>query len=62
MTIAGFQIEETIDRETSGELEKLLLAIGNEHSSCLCTIYKDYKWEFGQKQYDVSIKGKTKLF
>ncbi|XP_020637120.3 annexin A5 [Pogona vitticeps] len=27
MTISGFQIEETIDRETSGALEKLLLAI-----------------------------------
>uniref|UniRef100_A0A8C0G9I7 Annexin n=1 Tax=Chelonoidis abingdonii TaxID=106734 RepID=A0A8C0G9I7_CHEAB len=27
MTISGFQIEETIDRETSGDLEKLLLAI-----------------------------------
>ncbi|ETE70411.1 Annexin A5, partial [Ophiophagus hannah] len=27
MTISGFQIEETIDRETSGPLEKLLLAI-----------------------------------
>lgn len=30
MTISGFQIEETIDRETSGDLEKLLLAVGNE--------------------------------
>lgn len=29
MTISGFQIEETIDRETSGDLEKLLLAVGN---------------------------------
>ncbi|POI29755.1 hypothetical protein CIB84_006495, partial [Bambusicola thoracicus] len=27
MTISGFQIEETIDRETSGDLEKLLLAV-----------------------------------
>lgn len=27
MTISGFQLEETIDRETSGALEKLLLAI-----------------------------------
>ncbi|XP_068960984.1 annexin A5 [Petaurus breviceps papuanus] len=27
MTISGFQIEETIDRETSGHLEQLLLAI-----------------------------------
>ncbi|KAF6305734.1 annexin A5 [Rhinolophus ferrumequinum] len=27
MTISGFQIEETIDRETSGNLEQLLLAI-----------------------------------
>uniref|UniRef100_A0A8D0H247 Annexin n=1 Tax=Sphenodon punctatus TaxID=8508 RepID=A0A8D0H247_SPHPU len=27
MTISGFQIEETIDRETSGDMEKLLLAI-----------------------------------
>ncbi|XP_029450079.1 annexin A5 [Rhinatrema bivittatum] len=27
MTISGFQIEESIDRETSGHLEKLLLAI-----------------------------------
>ncbi|CAI5784425.1 annexin A5 [Podarcis lilfordi] len=27
MTISGFQIEETIDRETSGPLEKLLLAV-----------------------------------
>uniref|UniRef100_T1E7A7 Annexin n=1 Tax=Crotalus horridus TaxID=35024 RepID=T1E7A7_CROHD len=27
MTISGFQIEETIDRETSGALEKLLLAV-----------------------------------
>nr|XP_060634979.1 annexin A5 [Anolis sagrei ordinatus] len=27
MTISGFQIEETIDRETSGAMEKLLLAI-----------------------------------
>ncbi|KAB1282063.1 Annexin A5 [Camelus dromedarius] len=27
MTISGFQIEETIDRETSGNLEKLLLAV-----------------------------------
>ncbi|XP_061441187.1 annexin A5 [Rhineura floridana] len=27
MTISGYQIEETIDRETSGALEKLLLAI-----------------------------------
>lgn len=30
MTISGFQIEETIDRETSGDLEKLLLAVGNK--------------------------------
>ncbi|KAH0615956.1 hypothetical protein JD844_026633, partial [Phrynosoma platyrhinos] len=29
MTISGFQIEETIDRETSGAMEKLLLATGN---------------------------------
>ncbi|XP_071470839.1 annexin A5-like [Marmota flaviventris] len=28
MTISGFQIEETIDRETSGHLEQLLLAVG----------------------------------
>lgn len=28
MTISGFQIEETIDRETSGNLEQLLLAVG----------------------------------
>ncbi|XP_068828852.1 annexin A5-like isoform X3 [Capricornis sumatraensis] len=27
MTISGFQIEETIDRETSGNLEQLLLAV-----------------------------------
>ncbi|XP_065540841.1 annexin A5 isoform X2 [Lathamus discolor] len=27
MTISGFQIEETIDRETSGDLENLLLAV-----------------------------------
>lgn len=32
MTISGFQLEETIDRETSGPLEQLLLAIGNEYS------------------------------
>ncbi|XP_015421458.1 PREDICTED: annexin A5 isoform X2 [Myotis davidii] len=30
MTISGFQIEETIDRETSGNLEQLLLAVGKE--------------------------------
>ncbi|XP_071470815.1 annexin A5-like [Marmota flaviventris] len=28
MTISGFQIEETIDRETSGHVEQLLLAVG----------------------------------
>ena len=27
MTISGFHIEETIDRETSGNLEQLLLAV-----------------------------------
>ena len=27
MTISGFQIEETIDQETSGNLEQLLLAM-----------------------------------
>ncbi|KAF7252838.1 Annexin A5 [Varanus komodoensis] len=32
MTISGFQIEESIDRETSGALEKLLLATGNWQS------------------------------
>uniref|UniRef100_A0A8B9R2D6 Annexin n=1 Tax=Anas platyrhynchos TaxID=8839 RepID=A0A8B9R2D6_ANAPL len=31
MTISGFQIEETIDRETSGDLEKLLLAVVTVH-------------------------------
>lgn len=35
MTISGFQIEETIDRETSGDLEKLLLAVGNGVLACL---------------------------
>lgn len=28
MTISGFQIEETIDRETSGNLEQLFLDVG----------------------------------
>lgn len=43
MTISGFQIEETIDRETSGNLEQLLLAVGRWASvtcvasrACLC--------------------------
>ncbi|XP_071470847.1 annexin A5-like isoform X1 [Marmota flaviventris] len=35
MTISGFQIEETIDRETSGHLEQLLLAVAPTLSTVL---------------------------
>lgn len=39
MTISGFQVEETIDRETSGNLEQLLLAVGR----CFCNVCGIYR-------------------
>lgn len=43
MTISGYQLEESIERETSGELKKLFLAVGNGLSSNQYTVYKSCK-------------------
>ncbi|XP_031964953.1 annexin A5 isoform X3 [Corvus moneduloides] len=63
MTISGFQIEETIDRETSGDLEKLLLAVVNCFCWVTCTSARGetelclhlYSWLFIQDCFRVRL-------